>query len=145
MKIRTWNVEKFVLILITGGFFIHLINVSRHYAVGASKVGDILQWPVDFCLTAIMIYCAVALIVRWRVFTQAFDVASLARRIGYWAITFYITASVPGHLLFLSTGNTKYFDAFPWWFSLIIMPVYALIIAYFITLKPRSRDERIAK
>lgn len=137
MSNRTWYAEKIVLILITGGFYVHLINVSRYFATGAAQVGEVLLWPVDFCLATLMIFCAVALIGRWRAFAETFQMESWPRRIGYWAITFYITVSIPGHLLFLSTGNTQYFDAFPWWFSLIIMPVYMLILAYFITLKPR--------
>ena len=138
MKPNTWNVEKLVPILITGGFFVHLINVSRHYIYGTSHVGEVLMWPVDVPLAVLMAYCAVALIVRWRAVFAAFDVSSTVRKIGYWAITFYVTASAPGHVLFLSTGNTSYFDVFPWWFSLVIMPVYLLIIAYFITLKSRG-------
>lgn len=139
MTNATWNVEKFVPILITGGFFIHLINVSRHFIYGQSRVGEVLMWPVDLPLAIIMLFCAVALILRWRAFFATFDMRSSARKTSYWAITFYITASLPGHALFLSTGDTRYFDVFPWWFSLIIMPVYVLIIAYFITLRPADR------
>ena len=92
-----------------------------------------------------MLYCAFVLIVRWKDVFGAFAIATSPRRIGYWAITFYIGASLPGHLLYLSTGNTAYFDAFPWWFSLIIMPVYMLITAYFITLEPTGlADDRLA-
>lgn len=138
MTNRTWHVEKSVLILMTGGFFIHLINASRYWALGTARVSDVLTWPVDFCLAAVMIFCSVALIARRRAFAQTFHVDSWPRRVGYWAITFYITVSIPGHIQFLFTGNTRYFDVFPWWFSLIIMPVYVLIMAYFITLKPRA-------
>jgi hypothetical protein len=96
------------------------------------------MWPVDLVLATLMVFCAAALILRHREMAAAYDIASVSRRIGYWLITFYITASIPGHLLFLTSGNTAYFDVFPWWFSLIIEPVYVLIIAYFVTLAPRT-------
>lgn len=135
---RTWKVELFVPILITGGFFVHLINFSRYLENGQARVGDVLKWPVDLCLASIMVFCAVALFARRKDFFEVYGISSTARQVGYWCITVYITMSIPGHLLFLSTGNTKYFDTFPWWFSLVIMPVYVLIIAYFVTLSPRA-------
>jgi hypothetical protein len=42
--------------------------------------------------------------------------------------------------LFLLTGDTRFFDGFPWWFSLVIMPVYVLVVAYVLTLRPRDGD-----
>ena len=144
MKSATWYVERLVPVLITGGFFVHLVHLSRYFLTGSSKVGDVLMWPVDVVLAALMIYCAAALILRWREMADAFDIASLARRIGYWLITVYIAASIPGHILFLASGNTAYFDVFPWWFSLIIEPVYVLIIVYFVTLSPRASGRPVA-
>lgn len=142
MNTHTWHVEKLVPVLLSGGFFAHLINVARYYQFGESDIGEILLWPVDFTLALIMTYCAVALIVRHKAMAAGFKLDSAARRIGYWIITGYITASVPGHLIFLTSGNTAYFDFFPWWFSLIIMPTYVLMLAYFITLVPRPGGTR---
>lgn len=134
----TGKVATFVPMLMTAGFFIHLINVSRYLLTGHSAVADILTWPVDLCLTLLMAYCAVALIARRRAMVAAFDLTPLPRRVGYWVITFYITASLPGHLLFLTTGNSAYFEAFPWWFSLVIMPVYVVMTVYFLLLRPAT-------
>jgi hypothetical protein len=138
----TWKVESLVPILVTGGFFLHVVNASRYLLAGGSTLSDVLLWPVDLCLTAIMVFCAVALIARRRAVFTRYDVTSRARRIGYWAITFYIVVSIPGHLLFLATGNTRYFDVWPWWFSLAIMGVYVLMAAYFLTLKPVEEQVR---
>lgn len=139
MTPRTWQIDRMVPVLMTGGFFVHLINVSNYLARGGAGIKEVLTWPVDFSLALIMAYCAVILIWRWAELFEVFAIRSAARKIGYWAITFYIAASVPGHALFLSTGNTSYFDVFPWWFSFIIMPVYVLIAVYFLTLKPVRR------
>jgi hypothetical protein len=140
MTIRTWNIDRAVPILMTGGFFAHLINVSNYLANGHARIGEVLTWPVDFSLALVMIYCAIILIWRWRDIFAAFDIRSRPRQLGYWIITVYTAASVPGHVLFLTTGNTIYFDTFPWWFSLIIMPAYLVIMLYFLTLPhgPRS-------
>lgn len=136
MRSSTWYVERLVPVLIAGGFFVHLVHLSRYFLTGSSRVSDVLMWPVDFVLATLMVYCAAGLLLRRREMAAAFDIGSTARRIGYWLITFYIAASIPGHLLFLTSGNTAYFDVFPWWFSLIIEPVYVLIIGYFVTLVP---------
>jgi hypothetical protein len=48
----------------------------------------------------------------------------------YWILAFYVTASVSGHVRYLLTRDTSYFDFFPWWFSPIIMAVYVLFIAF---------------
>jgi uncharacterized membrane protein YhdT len=82
----------------------------------------------------------VVLIFRFRHFFRAYDMSSTGRRLGYWAITAYVTVSLPGHVLFLLTGDTRFFDGFPWWFSLVIMPVYVLVVAYVLTLRPRDGD-----
>jgi hypothetical protein len=139
---NTWKVESLVPILVTGGFFLHVINASRYLLAGGSTLSDVLLWPVDLFLTAIMVFCAAALIARRRAVFARFDLSSRARRIGYWAITFYIVVSIPGHLLFLTTGNTRYFDVWPWWYSLAIMPVYVAIAAFFITLRPLKEEVR---
>ena len=141
MNTQTWHVEKIVPILFSGGFFAHLINTARYFELGHSDIGEVLLWPVDFTLAVIMTFCALALVLRHQAMATAYRVGTFARKMGYWVITGYITLSVPGHVLFLTSGNTSYFDFFPWWFSLIIMPAYILMTAYFITLVPRCATQ----
>ncbi len=140
MKSSTWHAEDSLLLLMSGGFFVHLINASRHLRDDRSQVADILLRPVDLVLFLLMAYCAVALIGRSRQFARTYDLTSIGRRLGYWAITAYVTLSLPGHVLFLLTGNPRFFDAFPWWFSFVIMPVYVLVVAYVLTLRRRHGD-----
>jgi hypothetical protein len=142
MKSSTWHVEEALLLLISGGFFVHLIGASRHLQDDQAQVGDILLWPVDLALFALMAYCAAALLVRSQQFARTYDLSTTGRRIGYWAITVYVVLSLPGHAIFLFTGDTRFFDGFPWWFSLAIMPVYVLIVAYVLTLRRRLAVEQ---
>jgi hypothetical protein len=140
----TWHAEKALLLLMSGGFFVHLINASRHLRDERSQVGDILLRPVDGALFLLMAYCAIALLARSRQFAHTYDLTTKGRKLGYWAITAYITLSLPGHILFLLTGDSRFFGAFPWWFSLVILPVYALVVAYVVTLRPRQVDTQPA-
>jgi len=140
MRASTWHAEEALLLLMSGGFFVHLISASRHLQDDRSEVGDILLRPVDGALFLIMAYCAVALIARSRHFADTYDMSPPSRKLGYWAITAYVTLSLPGHALFLLTGDTRFFDGFPWWFSLVIMPVYVLIVWYILTLAPVRGD-----
>jgi hypothetical protein len=137
MKSTTWHAEDALLLLMSGGFFVHLINASRHLRDDRSQVADVLLRPVDLALFLLMAHCAVALLVRSRQFAGTYDLTSIGRRFGYWAITAYVTLSLPGHVLFLLTGDTRFFDAFPWWFSLVILPVYVLVVMYVVTLRRR--------
>jgi hypothetical protein len=138
MKSSTWHAEEALLLLMSGGFFVHLINASRHLQYDRSQVGDILLRPVDGALFLLMAYCAVALLARSRQFARTYDLTGRGRRLGYWAITAYVTVSLPGHILFLATGDTRFFGAFPWWFSLAILPLYLLVVVYVVTLRPRQ-------
>jgi hypothetical protein len=138
MRSSTWHAEEALLLLMSGGFFVHLINASRHLRDEGSQVGDILLRPVDGALFVLMAYCAAALLVRSRQFARNYDMTSTGRKLGYWAITVYVTLSLPGHIMFLITGDTRFFGAFPWWFSLVIMPVYVLVVVYVVTLHPRK-------
>jgi hypothetical protein len=138
MKSSTWHAEEALLLLMSGGFFVHLINASRHLRDEGSRVGDILLRPVDGALFLLMAYCAVALLVRYRQFADTYDMTTTGRKLGYWAVTTYVTLSLPGHAMFLITGDTRFFGAFPWWFSLVIMPVYVLVVVYVVTLSPRQ-------
>ena len=144
MRASTWHAEEALLLLMSGGFFVHLISASRHLQDDRSEVGDILLRPVDGALFLIMAYCAVALIARSRQFADTYDMSPPSRKLGYWAITAYVTVSLPGHAMFLLTGDARFFDGFPWWFSVVILPVYVLVVGYVVTLQrrivPAARD-----
>ncbi len=137
MRSSTWHVEEALLLLMSGGFFIHLVSAARHLRDDGAQVADVLLRPVDLALFLLMAYCAVALVARRRQVARTYDLSATPRRVGYWAITAYVTVSLPGHVLFLLTGDTRFFDGFPWWFSLAILPVYALVVAYVVTLRSR--------
>ncbi|MDY6999093.1 MAG: hypothetical protein SW019_21065 [Actinomycetota bacterium] len=134
----TWKIETFVPMLLTAGFTIHLINASRHLLTGSSTVADIVSRPVDFCLFALMLFCSIALIARRKAVFATYDLTAPARRVGYWIITVYVTASLPGHVAYLTTGSTGYLDFFPWWFSPLIMVVYVVMIGFFVSLRPAA-------
>lgn len=137
MKSPTLRVEE-ALLLMSGGFFVHLINASRHVRDVGSQVADVVLRPVDRALFLLKAYCAVALAVGSREFARTYDLTTTGRALGYWAITAYVTVSLPGHILLLATGDTGFFDAFPWWFSVVILPVYVLVVVY--VLAPRQRQ-----
>jgi hypothetical protein len=90
-----------------------------------------------------MAYCALGLIFGYRHFFQQFGITERWRRVAYWLITFYVTASLPGHFNFLVLGDTRYFDVFPWWFSPVIMAVYVLMSTYFLTLSESGIPPRV--
>ena len=128
--------EKYVPLLMTYGFTLHIIRVAFYVRDGTANLSQIILPLVDLPLAIMMAYCALALVRSWRQFFQVFEIRSTWRKVVYWMITFYIAASVPGHIGFLVFGNTVYFDVFPWWFSVMLLFVYAAIIAYFFSLKP---------
>jgi hypothetical protein len=135
MKKNFMYVDKIVPLLMMGGFMVHAINLATYIQFGATALNRILLPAADIFLAFMMVYCAVGLIVFHKQFFAAFRLISVWRKVSYWIITFYITASIPGHFMFLVLGNTSYFDFFPWWFSPIIMVVYVLFISYFLSLK----------
>jgi hypothetical protein len=145
MRRRNYAMEKAVPLLMTMGFTIHLVNLAHYLRDGHTAIREVILPGVDVVLGSWMAYCAVGLILGFKGFFERFAVHGW-RVIVYWIVTFYVTASVPGHVLFLLRGDTRYFDVFPWWFSPIIMCVYVLFILYFTTLsqnrqgKMRSTD-----
>ena len=84
MMSTTWHAEKALLLLMSGGFFVHLINASRHLRDERSQVGDILLRPVDGALFLLMAYCAIALLARSRQFAHTYDLTTKGRKLGYW-------------------------------------------------------------
>jgi len=123
----------FVSFLLVIGFALHLVNLGRYLSTGQSELAAIFTPATDAVLTTWMAYCSILLIAGARRFFARYHVVGW-RKVVYWLVAFYVTASLPGHLSFLTTGNTSYFDTFPVWFSPIIMTVYVLFIAYFVTL-----------
>jgi hypothetical protein len=57
MRSSTWHAEDSLLLLMSGGFFVHLINASRHLRDDGSQVADILLRPVDLALFLLMAHC----------------------------------------------------------------------------------------
>jgi hypothetical protein len=123
---------SFLLVL---GFGLHLSNLGQYLAHGQTRLRDIVTPTFDGALTAWMGWCAALLIFGARGFFAEFDVRGWRKGV-YWVVTFYVTASIPGHLRYLVTRDTTYFDIFPWWFSPLIMIVYVAFIAYFVSLRP---------
>jgi len=135
--------EKYVPLLMTYGFTLHIIRVAFYFRDGTADLSQIILPLVDLPLAIMMAYCALALIRSWRQFFQTFEIRSTWRKVVYWMITFYIAGSVPGHIGFLVFGKTAYFDFFPWWFSVMLLFVYAAMIAYFFSLKPGPIAEEL--
>jgi len=140
MNKTSWHIEKIVPLLMMGGFMIHLINLGRYLHFGKAELSFILLPTVDFPLTILMVYCAVILIFCYKQLFVVFKMTPTWRKVIYWFITFYIAASIPGHATFLLSGDTSYFDFWPWWFSPIIMVVYVLFILFFFTFEKQSDE-----
>ena len=139
MNRNCWHVEKVVPLLMMTGFMIHLINIARYVHFGEADLSSILLPLVDLPLSLLMLYCSIALLVFNKRFFTIFDMQAKWRKSVYWLIVFYITASIPGHVRFLISGDTAYFTFSPWWFSPIIMVVYILFIMFFFSLR-RTED-----
>jgi hypothetical protein len=137
MESSTWHGEEALLLLMSGGFFVHLISASRRVEDSQAQVGDVVLWPVDLALFVLMAFCSVTLITRFRHVASAYELGTTGRRLGYWAITAYVTVSLPGHAVFLLTGDTGFFDGFPWWFSVVTLPVSVLVFGYVVTRQRR--------
>ena len=137
-----WHAEKYVPLLMTYGFTLHIIRVALYLRDGIADLSQIILPLVDLPLAIMMIYCALAMIIPWRQFFQVFEIHSTWRKVIYWIIAVYIAGSVPGHIGFLVFGSTAYFNFFPWWFSVILLFVYTAIIVYFFTLKQNNNSER---
>ena len=140
--LKFWHAEKYVPLLMTYGFVLHIIRVAIYLREGTANLSQIILPLVDLPLAIMMAYCALAMIIAWRPFFQRFQMRVTWRKVVYWIIAVYITGSVPGHIGFLAFGSTTYFDFFPWWFSAILLFVYAAIIVYFFTLKLNDNSER---
>ena len=140
LRANSLYIERVIPLLITGGVFVHLVNIANHLREGSARVGDVLQPLVDAPLALLMIYSAVGLF-HWRNFFRKFGLTSKWRKACYFAIAFYIVASIPGHIAFLLSGDTSYFDVFPWCFSIVLMPFYGLMILYFLTLHQVMADQ----
>jgi len=120
-----------------GGFMLHLIRVAQYLEFGEAHVARYVLPLVDLILAILMAYSSVCLIVLRRRFFQAYEMDGGWRKFVYYAVTFYVTASIPGHIYFLNTGDASYFTFFPMWFSLFIMTIYVGVIIFFSTLKTR--------
>jgi hypothetical protein len=143
MDRNIWHAEKYVPLLMTYGFTLHIIRVAIYFREGTANLSQIILPLVDLPLAIMMAYCALAMIFAWRQFFKVYEMPSTWRKVVYWMIAFYIAGSVPGHINFLIFGNTTYFDFFPWWFSVILLFAYGAIVAYFFSLKPGPATRQV--
>jgi hypothetical protein len=132
-------IPYFVSFLLVLGFGLHLTNLGNYVARGSTALASIITPTTDIVLASWMAYCAVLLIGGAReVFRQ--HAVHGWRKVVYWVLTFYVTASLPGHFRYILTGDTRYFDIFPWWFSPLIMGVYVLFIAFLVSVAQRGSE-----
>jgi hypothetical protein len=128
----------FVVVLLTMGFTLHLANLGQYAHHHQTRLASIISPVMDGMLGLWMALCAALLLLRWRPFFDAYQMHGW-RQVVYWILTVYVTASVPGHVRYVLTRDTSYFDFFPWWFSPIIMVVYVLFIAFLLSLLAQGR------
>ncbi|AXR67818.1 hypothetical protein [Leptospira mayottensis] len=135
-----FHAERSLLLLFTMDFTFHLINLSTHLHYSKADPGFFMSPMVDAVLSAIMLYSSFALIWEYKVFfkTYGFD-KSTGRKIGYWFITYYVIASIPGHMYCIYTAKSS-ITWFLWWFSPLIMTVYCLMIWFCFSLKPKIQS-----
>lgn len=142
MTPSTWKAEHALVILMTGGFFVHLVSLSRHlYLADPAPVSNVMFVSVDASLFGLMLWALAGMVFRFRAFFAVYRVDALWRKIVYWGLVGYIVISVPGHVSFLSTGDRAFFEQFPWWYSLAILPFFALVVLYVLTLQRRSTEK----
>ncbi|RHX92418.1 hypothetical protein [Leptospira stimsonii] len=136
-----FHAEKSLPILFTMGFVLHLINFAHYIRDGKADPGQVMTPIVDIALFAVMLYSAFALIWEYKAFFQTYGFTDkIRRKIGYWYITVYVTASIPGHIYYIYTADGSYFEWFAWWFSPIIMVVYIVMIGFCLSLKPIEKN-----
>ena len=138
MKTLERLTPAFVVVLLTMGFTLHLANLGQYAHSHHTRLASIISPVMDGTLGVWMAFCAVVLLLRWRSFFAAYDLRGW-KRVVYWILTFYVAVSVPGHVRYVATRNTSYFDFFPWWFSPIIVSVYVLFIAFLLSLRMDGR------
>lgn len=136
-----FHAERSMPILFTMGFVVHLINFSNYLRNGKVDPSIFMSPLVDSALFIVMLYSSFALLWERKAFFETYGFEkSIGRKIGYWFITFYVTASLPGHVYYIYSADASYFAWFAWWFSPIIMTVYCFMIGFCYSLKPISRS-----
>src|SRR5215208_5573421 len=80
------HAEKYVPLLMTYGFTLHIIRVALYLRDGTADLSQIILPLVDLPLAIMMIYCALAMIVARREFFQTFDLRANWRKVAYWLI-----------------------------------------------------------
>jgi len=127
----------FVSFLFVMGFMLHLTNLGQYAAHGRTHLEYLMSPTVDATLAVWMTGCAALLTFGARSFFAAYEVRGWRKAV-YWVMTAYVTLSLPGHFRYLATQDASYFDIFPWWLSAALLPYYALLITYLLTLRPRG-------
>ena len=70
MNPNIWHAEKYVPLLMTYGFTLHIIRVAIYFREGTANLSQIILPLVDLPLAIMMAYCALAMIFAWRQFLK---------------------------------------------------------------------------
>jgi hypothetical protein len=127
----------FVSFLFVMGFSLHVSNLGQYVAHGQTHLETLISRTSDGALAGWMAWCAVLLIFGAKSFFATYEVHGW-RKVVYWVATGYVTLSLPGHFKFLASGDVSYFQIFPWWFSAVLLGCYTLLIAFFLSMKPKE-------
>lgn len=111
------------------GATIHLVTV----ALGRAALPRIPTPPVELLLTVPMFYVSVAGWLAWR----SFRFRGRWHQVALALILIYFPIGIPLHLLTIVTGSTAHYAALPGWYSLLIVPVMAALVAILATLRLR--------
>lgn len=80
-----------------------------------------------------------AMVLLWAGLRQVAFAGKLAKGI-YIFIAIYFTISVPLHVRTMLAGNVEQFQAFPGWYSLLILPVLVAMLAFILRLQFRALE-----
>jgi cytochrome bd-type quinol oxidase subunit 2 len=115
-----------------------LLGAGAHIAVillGREALPRIITPAFELLLTVPMCYVSVAGWLAWR----SFRFRGRWHRVALAAILVYFPIGIPFHILTVVTGSTAHYAAFPEQYSLLIVPVMAVIIACLASLRLRER------
>jgi hypothetical protein len=111
------------------GAGIHIATI----ALGREALPRILTPPVELLLTVPMFYVSMAGWLAW----PAFRFRGRWHQLALGFILIYFLVGLPLHLITITTGATGHYAAIPAWYSLLIVPVMAAMVACFAALRLR--------
>ena len=76
MNRYVWHPEKYVPLLMTYGFTLHIVSVAIYLRDGTANLSQIMLPLVDLPLAILTAYCGLAMILAWRQFFQVFKIHS---------------------------------------------------------------------